>query len=246
VCVDAGPCRPPRLPASLGADDPVRAHEALHAAPWHGLAGPQQGLPHPPIAVGAVVGRVQFAGASEQPLVGDGPRAALAARAPRLGGRRHAQVRHTGSTPKRSRCVSMNALASVGLVEPLGENTDADSRISFARADAEIVADSLAPSEPAREELADERAALRSMATLVAASVPPGEILRGSAVRPERCWTFDGARVARSVGQGGRGAGDRPSRSARRPKLWRCTARTWMLDRMTPNGASRCQGSPDA
>jgi hypothetical protein len=133
VCVDAGPCRPPRLPASLGADDPVRAHEALHAAPWHGLAGPQQGLPHPPIAVGAVVGRVQFAGASEQPLVGDGPRAALAARAPRLGGRRHAQVRHTGSTPKRSRCVSMNALASVGLVEPLGENTDADSRISFAR-----------------------------------------------------------------------------------------------------------------
>jgi putative peptide zinc metalloprotease protein len=43
-------------------------------------------------------------------------------------------------------------------------------------------------SESAREELADEQAALRSMATLVAPSVPPGEILLRSAVRPERCW----------------------------------------------------------
>ena len=37
------------------------------------------------------------------------------------------------------------------------------------------------PPAPAREELADEQAALRSMATLVAPSVPPGEILLGSA-----------------------------------------------------------------
>ena len=40
-------------------------------------------------------------------------------------------------------------------------------------------------------------------------------------------------------------AGDRVTRSARRSKLWRGTARTWMLDCMTSNAASNCQGSLD-
>ena len=56
----------------------------------------------------------------------------------------------------------------------------------------------LPPSEPAREELSDEQAALRSMATLVAPSVPPGE---SCWARPGALLDVDGARVVLAWGE---------------------------------------------
>ena len=55
------------------------------------LAGALQRLPHAPVAVGVVVGRVHLADPLEQPLVLDRARRALAAGALVVGGRRHAQ-----------------------------------------------------------------------------------------------------------------------------------------------------------
>jgi hypothetical protein len=81
----------PRPPATLGANDPVHAHQPLDPAARDLLAGAQERLPHPPVAVGAVVGFMHLADASQQPLVLDGSRAALAAGALVVGGRRHAQ-----------------------------------------------------------------------------------------------------------------------------------------------------------
>ena len=58
----------PRLAAPLGALDAMRAHQALHAAPRHLFTGAPKRLPHPPIAVGVVVGCVQLADDAKQPL----------------------------------------------------------------------------------------------------------------------------------------------------------------------------------
>ena len=83
--------RAPRLAAPLRADDPVRAHQPLHVAARHLLAGAPQRVPHPPVAVGVVVGRVQLAGSARaaarpRPLVPSGDRSPLV-----VGGHRHAQ-----------------------------------------------------------------------------------------------------------------------------------------------------------
>jgi hypothetical protein len=53
----------PRPATALGAHDPVGAHERLHAAAWDLLANPEQRLPHAPVPIGVVVGRVQRADA---------------------------------------------------------------------------------------------------------------------------------------------------------------------------------------
>jgi hypothetical protein len=89
--VRIGPSGAPRPPAPLGADDLVRAHQPLHPAARDLLAGAPQRLPHAPVAVGAVVGRVQLADAPEQPLVLHRPRGAPSGGALVVGGRRHAQ-----------------------------------------------------------------------------------------------------------------------------------------------------------
>jgi hypothetical protein len=51
--------RPPRLPAPFRTDDPVAAHQPLHLAAWHLLAGATQRLPHPPVAIGACNSRIR-------------------------------------------------------------------------------------------------------------------------------------------------------------------------------------------
>ena len=64
-------CGAPRLAAPLRALDPVSAHQPLDTASPGPLAVSEQRLPHPPAAVGEVVGRMQLADALEQPLVFD-------------------------------------------------------------------------------------------------------------------------------------------------------------------------------
>src|SRR5207249_4362519 len=82
---------PPRLATALGSLDGVPAHQPRHAVAADQLAAAQQRLPHPPRAIGQIVGLVQLTDAFKQALVLD-----LAGRAPArrtlvIGGRRHAQ-----------------------------------------------------------------------------------------------------------------------------------------------------------
>ena len=51
----------PRLASALGALDAVGAHQPLNVVTPDRFAGPPERLPHPPIPVGVVVGRVQLA-----------------------------------------------------------------------------------------------------------------------------------------------------------------------------------------
>src|SRR5947207_6798393 len=81
----------PRLATPLRADEPVGAHQPLHPAARHLLAGPPQRLPHPPVAVGVVVSGLQLADPLEQPLVIDSASRATAACPLLVGGRRHTQ-----------------------------------------------------------------------------------------------------------------------------------------------------------
>src|SRR5215831_3310908 len=64
--------RPPRLAAPLRTLDSVRFHQPLHLAAWRPLAGATKREPHPPVAVGVVVGRVQRTDPLEKTLVVDG------------------------------------------------------------------------------------------------------------------------------------------------------------------------------
>jgi hypothetical protein len=66
------PRRAPRPPAPLRTHDPVLAHQTLHPAARHTLAGAQQRLPHPPVAISEVVALVRCPDQLEQPLVLDG------------------------------------------------------------------------------------------------------------------------------------------------------------------------------
>ena len=61
----------PWLAATLGALDAVRAHQALDVVAADLLAGAAERLPHPPVTVGVVVGRVELLDARQQSLVLD-------------------------------------------------------------------------------------------------------------------------------------------------------------------------------
>ena len=60
---------PPRLPAPLGPDDPVRGHQPLDLAARDPLPGPQQRLPRPPVPIGRIVALVRGPDHLEQPPV---------------------------------------------------------------------------------------------------------------------------------------------------------------------------------
>jgi hypothetical protein len=134
VRLDVGPRGPPRPPTPLRAHDSMGAHQALDAAARDVLAGAQQRLPHPPVAVGVVVGRVQLTDPLEQPLVLDGSGAALAAGALVIGGRRHAQDL-ADRLDAEAAAVLVDEAAHFGrsASSSVAKNTDAALRISFAR-----------------------------------------------------------------------------------------------------------------
>jgi hypothetical protein len=69
----------------------VHAHQALDAIAADVLAGAQQRLPHPAVAVGVVVGGVHLPDPVQEPFVVDGALGALAGGALVVGGRRHVQ-----------------------------------------------------------------------------------------------------------------------------------------------------------
>ena len=91
---------PPRAPTPLGAPDPGLAHQPLDLAARHPLPGTQQRLPRAPIAVGLVVGLVDLADHTQQPLVGHRPNRPGTGRALVVGGRRHAQSPADGPDPE--------------------------------------------------------------------------------------------------------------------------------------------------
>lgn len=84
-------CRAPGAPAALGALDPGLPHQPRYPAPADLLAGPLQCDPHPPVAVGAVVGLVDLGDATGQALVLERACRALALGALVVGGGRHLQ-----------------------------------------------------------------------------------------------------------------------------------------------------------
>jgi hypothetical protein len=125
---------PPRLAASLRTPDPVIAHQPLHLAARATLADAQQRLPRPAVTVGLVVLLVRLSDHREQPLILDGPRRALTARALIVGGRRHAQGPTDRLDPEATAMlvdVAAHLVRSVS--SSLAKNTEADLRISFAR-----------------------------------------------------------------------------------------------------------------
>ena len=63
--LEVGDRRPPRLPASFRALDPVSAHQPLDPAAADLLSFPDKRLPHTARAVGVVVGGVQLADPAE-------------------------------------------------------------------------------------------------------------------------------------------------------------------------------------
>jgi hypothetical protein len=134
VGVGVGPGRLPRSATALGPDDPMRAHEPLHRAARRGLAGSEQRLPHPPVAVGVVVGRVQLTDPPEQPLVLHGSRRAPAAGPLVVRGRRHGQD-SADRLDAEAAAVLVDEAAHVGrsASSSVAKNTDAALRISFAR-----------------------------------------------------------------------------------------------------------------
>jgi hypothetical protein len=68
--------RAPRLAAPRGALNAVRTHQALDAVATDVLAGPQQRVPGPPVAVGVVVRRLQLPDPADESLVVDRARRA--------------------------------------------------------------------------------------------------------------------------------------------------------------------------
>jgi hypothetical protein len=69
----------------------VLTHQPLHLTPRDLLAGTLQGLPHPPVAVGLVIGHVHLTDPRQDAFVADRAGGLLAAGALVVGGRRHAQ-----------------------------------------------------------------------------------------------------------------------------------------------------------
>src|SRR5207237_493726 len=104
------------------------------AAARHPLAGTPQRLPHPPVAVGVVVGRMQLADSGEQPLVLDRSRRPLSTTPLVVRGHRHAQ-RLTDRLDPEAATVLVDVAAHFGRSgsSSLAKNTLADLRISFAR-----------------------------------------------------------------------------------------------------------------
>src|SRR5438093_7015966 len=125
---------PPRLATPLRTDDPVGAHQPLHPAARHPLAGPPQRLPHPPVTVGVIVGGVQLADPLEQPLVLDGASRAAAACPLVVGGRRHVQGLADRLDPE-ALALAVDERAHLGRSwsSSLAKNTLAAFKISFAR-----------------------------------------------------------------------------------------------------------------
>src|SRR5438445_3143665 len=125
---------PPGLAAPLRTLDASRAHQPLHAAARYLLAGAAQRLPHPPVAVGVVVGRVQLADPAEQPLILDHTERPLAARALVVGGHRHAQGLADRLDPEAATML-VDVAAHLGRSgsSSLAKNTLAAFKISFAR-----------------------------------------------------------------------------------------------------------------
>jgi hypothetical protein len=126
--------RAPALAAPLRALDSVHFHQPLHAAARHLLAGAAERLPHPPIAVSVVVGGVQLADPSEQPLIFDCSRRAATAAPLVVRGHRHAQGRTDRLDPEAA-AMFVDVAAHFGRSESssLAKNTLADFKISFAR-----------------------------------------------------------------------------------------------------------------
>src|SRR5207245_1861700 len=125
---------PPGLAAPLRTLDASRAHQPLHAAARYLLAGAPQRLPHPPVAVGVVVGRVQLTDPAEQPLILDHTERPLAARALVVGGHRHAQGLADRLDPEAATML-VDVAAHLGRSgsSSLAKNTLAAFKISFAR-----------------------------------------------------------------------------------------------------------------
>ena len=129
-----GPGRAPRLAAPLRTDDPVAPHQPLYLATRHLLAGAAKRLPHPPIAVGVVVGRVQLPDPAEQPLVFDRPLGAATLASFVVRGHRHAQ-RGADRLDPVAAAMLVDVAAHFGRSgsSSLAKNTLADFKISFAR-----------------------------------------------------------------------------------------------------------------
>ncbi len=125
----------PRLPAPFRTDDSAGSHQPLHPATAALLAGAAQRQPHPPVAVGVVVGRVQLVDSAEQPLVVD--RTCRAATARPLGSKRTpARPRPDRSArPRSGRGAHRRSGAHLDRSgsSSRAKNNDAERRISFAR-----------------------------------------------------------------------------------------------------------------
>ncbi len=119
--VGIGDRRAPRLAAALGALDAVLRASA--AAPGSAERSPRraQRLPRPPVAVGLVVGLVRLA---DHVPAAARPRSRERADRPWRGGSKRTptrpEIRQIGSTPKRSRCSSINAAHFVRSAVELG------------------------------------------------------------------------------------------------------------------------------
>src|SRR5207302_11115193 len=109
-------------------------HQPLHLAARRGLTDPSEHLPHPPIPIGVVVGRVLGADHTEQPLILGRPRRPLAGRSLVIRGRRHAQGPADRLDPETT-AMLIYVAAHFGRSgsSSLAKNTDADFKISFAR-----------------------------------------------------------------------------------------------------------------
>ena len=114
--------------------DSVGAHQALHPAARHPLAGAPKRLPHAPVAVGVVVLSVQLTDPAQQPLVLDRPSRPLSLGALVVGGRRHAQGAADRLDPETA-AMLVDVAAHFGRSgsSSLAKNSDADFRISLAR-----------------------------------------------------------------------------------------------------------------
>ena len=121
-------------PIAHVADDPVGARQPLHLAARHLFAGTLERFPHLPVAVGVVVGGVQLADPSEQPLIFDCSQRAATAAPLAVRGHRHAQDPADRLDPEAA-AMLVDVAAHLGRSgsSSLAKNTDADFKISFAR-----------------------------------------------------------------------------------------------------------------
>src|SRR5207249_798292 len=111
----------------------VHFHRPLHPAARHLLAGAAERLPHPPVAVGVVIGGVQLADPGEQPLVLDRSHRTVTAAPLVVGGHRHAQRLADRLDPEAA-AMLVDVAAHFGRSgsSSFAKNTLADFKISFA------------------------------------------------------------------------------------------------------------------